>query len=624
MLLRYKNLLLPLAVFLLPFALYLRTLCPGIYPGDGPELTAAAYTLGIPHPTGYSLFMVLGFLFTHLGLGSPAFSMNLLTAIFGALACVGAYFFQKQLWALIAGKERANSLPLQSCMATVAVMLGVSSMWWDQSNETEVYSCMLVLVTFAWTLGLRLIETPTRKNFLQLCAFSGIGFLHHQLFLVTLPLTGMGALMLLREQQRAKTPYPALALRILLPAIVCFAVPLVIGLSYLPIRARALPPINSGDPSTLTRLYYHISGGQFRGTRVLTVQTAQGLHKITLSELPAHISKRTASIVEWMGKQITPGTPDNKQGGNGLAVILIACAIFGGIALLLKQRQAALGLAGVFALNFAVVVVYTIQDIEAYQLPLWTLVCCLAPLGIILGPGIFLDMLEEKEKVGWLKGMEKRAWAACGLFAILGIFSIVNYYDPALGVNKSQSDGLQLFTKVACKSLPPNAIIFTGGDYDIYPLWYTQSCEKQRPDVAIIGSNFIFSRWYASMLKATLPEGLRVFIGDEPPSSEERWLVAFMGGMLVPALESGRPMYLTSMISQTDLQIIGNTFELTPKFKLPTPLPEELEQKGIQRPELFLFELTDPKGNRTMVKERFRQTFSAQADSMMVQRVAHP
>jgi hypothetical protein len=46
--------------FWLPFLLYLRTLCPTFFPGDSAELSAAAWCLGVPHPTGYPLYMVLG------------------------------------------------------------------------------------------------------------------------------------------------------------------------------------------------------------------------------------------------------------------------------------------------------------------------------------------------------------------------------------------------------------------------------------------------------------------------------------------------------------------------------------------------------------------------------------
>src|SRR4051812_36731846 len=72
----FAALLLGLAALLV----YARTLYPEIAWGDSPELTAAAYQAGVPHPTGYPLYMLLGHLFVRLcPLGSVAYRMNLLS-----------------------------------------------------------------------------------------------------------------------------------------------------------------------------------------------------------------------------------------------------------------------------------------------------------------------------------------------------------------------------------------------------------------------------------------------------------------------------------------------------------------------------------------------------------------
>ncbi|NQU43108.1 DUF2723 domain-containing protein, partial [bacterium] len=114
----------PVVVFLLPLALYLKTLCPTIYPGDGPELTAAAWVLGVPHPTGYPLFMVLGWAFQHAGLGSAAFSLNLLCAIFGALACVGAYLLILEVWRVLVRLKGEGGVSYYLLAGSGALVLG--------------------------------------------------------------------------------------------------------------------------------------------------------------------------------------------------------------------------------------------------------------------------------------------------------------------------------------------------------------------------------------------------------------------------------------------------------------------------------------------------------------------
>ncbi|MBN1383999.1 MAG: DUF2723 domain-containing protein, partial [Elusimicrobia bacterium] len=78
--------------FLLSFAVYLATLCPTVYVGDSGEFATAAYTLGITHPPGYPLYVILGKIFTIIiPFGNIAYRVNLMSAFFGALTCALVY-----------------------------------------------------------------------------------------------------------------------------------------------------------------------------------------------------------------------------------------------------------------------------------------------------------------------------------------------------------------------------------------------------------------------------------------------------------------------------------------------------------------------------------------------------
>src|ERR1041385_6485681 len=74
-------------VFVLALLLYTWTLSPTVTLVDSGELIVAAHTLGVAHPPGFPLYLMLAHLASLVPIVSVAQRVNFASALFAALAC---------------------------------------------------------------------------------------------------------------------------------------------------------------------------------------------------------------------------------------------------------------------------------------------------------------------------------------------------------------------------------------------------------------------------------------------------------------------------------------------------------------------------------------------------------
>lgn len=214
------------------FGIYAAGACPTIYVGDSGELVAAVHTLGIPHPTGYPLYVLLGKLWTLLiPFGSIAWRMSLFSAACAALACGLLYRLVRRLgfdW---------------DAAVFAALLLAFGPSFWGEANVQRVYALNAVFVTAATSAAYSWRRTRNERSLVLAAFLCGLGAANH---------TFMGIYgLLLGAYALAVDPTLLGRPRLLGRAAAAGAVGLLPYL-YLPLRSAQNPRLDWGNPETLS------------------------------------------------------------------------------------------------------------------------------------------------------------------------------------------------------------------------------------------------------------------------------------------------------------------------------------------------------------------------------------
>src|SRR5688500_12947960 len=222
---------------LVVFALYLVTLAPTTAMWDTSEYIAAAYTLGLPHPPGNPLFVLIGRVFAELPIApTVAMRINILAAFCSAISAA--------MWFLITERVLVGWLPVRwqrLTGASVATAIGATAFTvWNQSVVNEkVYTVSLLGIAVVSWLMIRWSDDPDGRpadRILVLVAYIlGLGYANHMAGM--LPMLAAGVAVLVRR------PRTLLRWRLLLAALAA----LVFGITPFatqPIRAAHMPALN--------------------------------------------------------------------------------------------------------------------------------------------------------------------------------------------------------------------------------------------------------------------------------------------------------------------------------------------------------------------------------------------
>jgi hypothetical protein len=128
----------------------------------------------------------------------------------------------------------------------------------------------------------------------------------------------------------------------------------------------------------------------------------------------------------------------------------------------------------------------------------------------------------------FVKNASTRAGLATALCLVVPVIMGAKGWDNHNRNNRYHSVD---FAKNLLNSCAPNAILFTGGDNDTFPLWYAQEVEGFRTDVRVCNLSLLGTDWYIDQMKR------KTYLSEALPISLEKENYAFGKNDIVPFYE---------------------------------------------------------------------------------------
>jgi transmembrane protein TMEM260 (protein O-mannosyltransferase) len=489
---------------LIVFAIYLATLAPTTAFWDTSEYIAAAKVLGIPHPPGNPLFVILAHTFGLLPLAaSYAVRINLFAAVTSA-ASAG-------LWFLVAERWLRGIVSLRWARYAAAfggVLVGATS-WtvWNQSTVNEkVYTVSLLSIALVMWLVVRWGDDepgPHRDRWLVLIAYVlALTSTNHLMGLLAVPAL---VVYVLWTDWRVITR-PTVLVGIVLAAVVGIS----LNYLWLPMRAAQYPPINEGEPIG------------FFSQALKDVLNRVQYGKPGLGDRQASFSGQLANFWQYYSWQFARDW--GRLSGVATAVFTVL-GVSGLWALWKSDRRAGLaGLALVGTLSVGLVFYMNFKyGFSQYpnqpSLPRevrerdYFFIGSFAVFGAFVACGLgalmqsIVDGLRDR-------GSATSRWVAASPVLLL---AFVPLFGNRVTASRAHETMARDFAYDILNSVEPYGILITAGDNDTFPLWYAQEVEGIRRDVTLANLSLMNTEWHLRQLAR------RKTPGFDPSSAAPIW-----------------------------------------------------------------------------------------------------
>ena len=579
-------------VFFITFAVYFSTMAPTVSFWDTGEFIATSHILGIPHPPGSPLFLLIGKLFTLIPISSDiAFRMNIFSPLISAATISLLFLICNQFIDRLDSKDDVKHFKMWSSL-TASLTFAFTHSHWFNAVETEVYALsgfMTALVVYLILMWSKYKEKEHSTMYLMGIVYViGLATGVHLLNLLTIPFIGLiiyfstsnfstknlivtlslSLLTFIVIQNVIIKGFPTIVSKIgfeglllLMGTLFYFLYSsiknkktissliytslflIIIGYStYLTIfiRSGQNPNIDENNPETIIEATSYLNRDQYGSMSLLPRKFNNLPSKISVVGSPEYpdfefssrqdynymtynISEQASFLwayqinkmyIRYFLWQFAGKGPSNdsfvsdfgalpKQDGVdwrqfGLPLALIM-GLFGAYFHFRKNKYDAFSLLVLFIMTGIAIIFYLNQDNPQARERDYSYVASFMTFAIWISIGIFNTINYISDTL-----LEKSIKLKASYFMISMFLVFIPLRMLIANYDEHDRTGNYIAWDMAYNMLQtcePNAIFFTNGDNDTFPVWYLQEVEKIRTDVKVVNLSLLNTPWYVTQLR---------------------------------------------------------------------------------------------------------------------------
>ncbi|MEJ2627018.1 MAG: DUF2723 domain-containing protein [bacterium] len=554
-------------IFLFSFLIYYLTAAPTTSFWDCGEFIACSYTLSVMHPPGAPLFNLLGRLFSIIPWAEDiGLRVNIISVLVSAATVLLTFLVIIQLIKRWRGEpeNRDDRIIVYVSSILGALAFAFSNSFWFNAVEAEVYAFSMFFTSLVVWLALRWGEYSEKKSSILLIFFIfylfGLAVGMHLLNILAFPFVLL--IVSFHNNQTIRRLFLLITIQAAVPLILYFifyqfnpakisyaamlehqaragsfllwfglswiiltlgymfykdkkvfyywwVISLLILVAYslylvIYIRAHLDPPINENDPSTWSAMEDYLARKQY-GQQSMILTFPYRVADFWNYQVNFMFNRYFGW--QFIGEGISLDARDRIKeiiSLRGLYGLPFLIGLFGAVHHFFRDWKRALAVFVLFFIMGYGIIIYLNQPDPQPRERDYSYIGAFFAFALWIGigaAGVFEILIKTIQQKNLLK---------YGSTIIAGIVLFIAVPVNMFAFNFKSHDRSDNYVAWdysynILESCESNAILFTNGDNDTFPLWYLQEVEKIRKDVRVVNLSLLNTPWYIKQLKNREP-----------------------------------------------------------------------------------------------------------------------